>query len=366
MYVPNPQTIEPEFTIEVDSFTQTIFAPTNSTFAFVKGTRHAQKKIEIFREFQKINEFEGTSSSSWSFSFNSEFLLSKGGNSVQFWSLDGGVIQSIEFPASNAPYEVQSYFARDGSFIYLGPQTEKEPSRFVVAVWLPGTPMDRLGRFEFASDIQDFAKCEAGTSAAIFQTGHNEHTFLYEADGHGGESQHSLINVIGGDIALTQLPGIFIYYICSSPTNTQLTLLEPHPNTIRCVSLPKFDNVSEALQMPLSKEAEDWDYDFLSQCDYISNTMVAVSTEYGRLFIVTTKTMQVLGEIEAKGFELRPYSKANPNLQLSSDLSRISRCQEKYLLAHYGIFSPPGEKATKHTLAFLPIDTITKRMTKQP
>ena len=85
MYVPNPQTIEPEFTIEVDSFTRTIFAPTNSTFAFVKGTRHGQKKIEIFREFRKVNEFEGTSSYSWSFSFNSEFLLSKGGNSVQFW-----------------------------------------------------------------------------------------------------------------------------------------------------------------------------------------------------------------------------------------------------------------------------------------
>ena len=226
MYVPNPQTIEPEFTIEVDSFTRTIFAPTNSTFAFVKGTRHGQKKIEIFREFRKVNEFEGTSSSSWSFSFNSEFLLSKGGNSVQFWSLDGRAIQSIKFPASNTPYELQSCFAHDGSFVYLGPQTEKDPSRFVVAVWPPGTPMDRLGRFEFASDIQDFAKCEAGTSAGIFQTGHNEHTFVYEADGHGGESQYSLVNVIGGDIALTQLPGIFIYYICSSPTNTQLTLLE--------------------------------------------------------------------------------------------------------------------------------------------
>jgi len=47
MYVPNPQTIEPEFTIEVDSFTQTIFAPTNSTFAFVKGTRHAQHQVPV-------------------------------------------------------------------------------------------------------------------------------------------------------------------------------------------------------------------------------------------------------------------------------------------------------------------------------
>ena len=118
--------------------------------------------------------------------------------------------------------------------------------------------------------------------------------------------------------------------------------------------------------MPLSKEAEDWDYDFLSQCDYISDTMVAVSTEYGRLFIVTTKTMQVLGEIETKGFELRPHHKDNPNLQLSSRLSDIRRCQEKYLLARYGAFSPLGQEPTQHTLAFLSIDTITKTMTKQP
>jgi len=220
---PAPQTIEPELTIEVDSSAATVLAPSGSLFACVTGTRHVHKKVEIFREFQKVNEFEvaTNSMSRWSFSFNSEFLVSNESDAVRFWSLDGRVIQSIQFPANDDPYPVQSCFMPDGTFIYLGPQAEKDIDRFVVAVWPPGISSDKLGRFEFASDIQDFVACGSGTSAGIFHTDRNEHVFLYQADGHGGESQFFHLNVIDGVISLTEMPSRSTQHICSSPSNRQ-------------------------------------------------------------------------------------------------------------------------------------------------
>ena len=357
-------TIEPEFVIDLGVPAFAILAPSDPLIACIPKK---SGNVVIYRELEKHKEFQRSMFSNswpdWYFSFNGEFLVSNELGSVCFWDFDGKLIREMRFPT----YEhcaFSSCFMPDGTFIYLGPHSEKQLDHFVIAVWPSDLSIDKLGRFEFASDIQDF---KIWTGAGIRLVKRKEIILIYRADGHGAESEDFLLDVKEGRISLTKAFGAsrHVNTVCCAPSGTHITLAEnihteneSHAGRVRCVSLPDFKELGETLHWPAVPVDMNWDWDAVVDCDSITDDLVAFKTDWGRIFLVCTNKMRVVGEIQTTGYEIAPCSPNNPNMMAESPLDDVQRYQDEYLLASYSNLPLASDSNQNTSLAFLSINSI--------
>ena len=349
--------IEPDRVIEA-GVRGGVIVSADQQFVAVIPREQAGNKIEIFRDATKISEFEVRLSphASWQFAQSHEILVSTEQSQICFWSFDGKLVHSVQFSATTEPDTsfISSCFNRQGDFFCLAPQTTHMDS-FEVAVWTADTPLERLGRWEHASDVQKF---DVGTGGCIYGTKRNERIFTVQGDGHGGEPLMFDTSVESERIVLKEAFGERMIFrdCCCWPCETSIAVVEGCPTAVRIFSLPGYQPKPQKLVWPFHPGDVNYDIDCMSSCDFVNDDLLAIQTEHGRLHLISTKSMQLVGELETPRFPLQPDT-FNPNIPLKSPLGDIWRYRDKHLMVAYNTYLWQKSK-NPTTLAFLPVDAI--------
>ena len=268
---------------------------------------------------------------------------------ISFWDFEGDLVHSFELPNNeeHACLGGCCDFNSQGDFLSVFRES-RDVNSYQFSMWSKATPIEKIGLPNDATHRQKF---DGYTGAGIYATARKEYVFLYLADGHGGGMDFLQPVVQDGQTVMRERFGGYCLFenFCCSPNGRTGMLTLRHPVELHEYSLPKLQLTGRKL-IWLIEHDESWDNDYFVSFDYINDDLLAMSTEYGRLYVVDTKAMRLIGELETYGFPLQTDSQ-NPNIPLQSTLRSIRRYRDSHLLTRYA-----GESSD--ATAYLSVDAI--------